>query len=157
MLPWCLWNDARSAVSDRLMCMQSTLMEHHPHLAHANGVAMSPVAGMHSTTKLRLCCCSCHDTACKQAASKLCLRQLHVCLMYTFLCCTFCCTTCEFTPSNATSSTCYAAGNYRSAAPYSPTHSAQSVASLTSGFHDPRTPTHGGTPSHSAHGTPQSG
>lgn len=48
------------------------------------------------------------------------------------------------------------AGSYRSAAPYSPTHSAQSVASLTSGFHDPRTPTHGGTPPHSG-GTPQSG
>lgn len=27
------------------MCMQSTLMEHHPHLAHTNGVAMSPVTG----------------------------------------------------------------------------------------------------------------
>ncbi|KAL3140232.1 RNA-binding protein 45 [Trebouxia sp. C0009 RCD-2024] len=80
------WSDPASPLSQ-----QSTLMEHHPHLAHTNGVAMSPVTG-----------------------------------------------------------------SYRSAAPYSPTHSAQSVASLTSGFHDPRTPTHGGTPSHSG-GTPQSG
>ena len=44
------------------------------------------------------------------------------------------------------------AGSYRSNTPYSPTHSSQSVASLTSGFHDQRTSNGGSAPS-----TPQSG
>ncbi|DBA73573.1 TPA: RNA-binding protein 45 [Trebouxia sp. C0005] len=49
------------------------------------------------------------------------------------------------------------AGSYRSGTPYSPTHSSQSVASLTSGFHDARTASNAGTSSHSGGGTPQSG
>lgn len=58
--------------------------------------------------------------------------------------------------SNGAAMSPVGAGSYRSGTPYSPTHSSQSVASLTSGFHDPWTPSNGGGSSHSG-GTPQSG